>query len=325
MKTKIGAGASAECGADAPVVRTDLPLPQRRQGKVRDIYRVPAARTGEPARVLIVATDRISAFDVVLPTPVPGKGRLLSEISVKWFEFIRGLGIIPDYVTSTDPRDVPGLNDAQRSTLTGRIMIGRAAEVVPVEFVVRGYLAGSGWKEYEISQSVCGLRLPGGLRRADKLPEPIFTPTTKARAGHDEPLTYDQACDLAGRAVMDRLRDAALAIYRSGSEYAAKRGTILADTKFEFGWALDARGRPTDELLLIDEVLTPDSSRYWPADRWKPGREQESFDKQYVRDYLQGLCDAGRWDKTPPGPALPPDVVANTLKRYVEVRDRLFG
>jgi phosphoribosylaminoimidazole-succinocarboxamide synthase len=167
--------------------------------------------------------------------------------------------------------------------------------------------------------------LPPGLNRADKLPDPIFTPTTKAHAGHDEPLTYEQACDLAGRKIMDRLSRAAIEIYKAGSEYAAKQGTILADTKFEFGWALDARGRPTDELLLIDEVLTPDSSRYWPADRWQPGREQESFDKQYVRDYLQRLCDEGRWDKSPPGPALPPDVVANTLKRYVEVRDRLFG
>ncbi len=307
--------------AEAPLVRTRLPLPGRREGKVRDIYRLPAG-SGAPPRLLIVATDRISAFDVVLPTPIPTKGRLLCEISVSWFDFIRTLGLIADHLLSDDPADLP-LGPEDRAPLEGRVMIGRAAEVVPVEFVIRGYLAGSGWKEYEQTGSVCGVRLPAGLRRSDRLPGPIFTPTTKAASGHDEPLTFDEACAAAGRPVLTRLRDVSLSIYAAAAEHALRRGMILADTKFEFGRALDERGRVSDELILIDEVLTPDSSRYWPADAYEPGREQESFDKQYVRNYLQELVDRGRWDKTPPGPPLPADVVANTLRRYVEVRDRL--
>jgi phosphoribosylaminoimidazole-succinocarboxamide synthase len=309
---------------DQPVVRTNLPLPGRREGKVRDIYGL-AAAADRPPRLLIVATDRVSAFDVVLPTPIPGKGRLLTEISLKWFDVIRGLGIIGDHVVSGDAADVPGLDAAQRSEIAGRVVIGRAAEVVPVEFVVRGYLAGSGWREYQQSASICGVALPEGLRNGDKLPEPIFTPTTKATSGHDEPMDFEQACSVGGREVVQRLRDAALAIYTAGAEYALHRGIILADTKFEFGYVLDPEGRRTDELILIDEILTPDSSRYWPADRHDPGREQDNFDKQYVRNYLQKLVDAGRWDKKPPGPALPADVVVDTLSRYVEARDRLFG
>ncbi|MHC4348416.1 MAG: phosphoribosylaminoimidazolesuccinocarboxamide synthase [Planctomycetota bacterium] len=311
-------------GRDRPLVRTDLPLPDRREGKVRDIYSL-GAEADRPPRLLIVATDRVSAFDVVLPTPIPGKGRLLTEISLKWFELIRGLGIIGDHVVPGDAGDVPGLDAGQRSQITGRVVIGRAAEVVPIEFVVRGYLAGSGWREYQQSHSICGVAVPEGLRNGDKLPEPIFTPTTKATSGHDEAIDFEQACSVGGRAVVERLRDAALAVYAAGAEYALQRGIILADTKFEFGYALDQDGRRTDELILIDEVLTPDSSRYWPADRHEPGREQDNFDKQYVRNYLQGLVDAGRWDKKPPGPALPPEVVSNTLSRYVEARDRLFG
>ncbi len=310
--------------AHEALFRTDLPIPGRREGKVRDIYALPAAN-GEPGRVLIVATDRVSAFDVVLPTPIPGKGRLLTGISRRWFDLIRSLGLIPDHLIGTDPAAVAGLSDSDRALLDGRVMICRAAEVIPVEFVVRGYLAGSGWREYQQSQSVCGVKLPAGLRNGDRLPEAIFTPTTKAHTGHDEPLDFDQAAALAGRSVLERLRDVALAVYCAGAEHAASRGIILADTKFEFGYALDAGGRPTDEILLIDEVLTPDSSRYWPAEKHEPGREQENFDKQYVRNYLQTLTDRGQWDKTPPGPQLPPDVVANTLARYVEARDRLFG
>lgn len=305
------------------LMRTDLRLPGRRQGKVRDIYEIPGDG-GEPPRVLIVATDRVSAFDVVMPNGIPGKGRLLTAISLRWFAFIRRLGLIGDHLLSSDPRDVPDLGDDQRAMLQGRIMIGRAAKVVPVEFVVRGYLAGSGWKEYRQRGSVCGIRLPEGLRNGDRLPEPIFTPTTKADAGHDEPLDYDQACENAGRDVVEQLRAVSIALYGAGAAYAIQRGIILADTKFEFGWATDAEGRPTDELILIDEVLTPDSSRYWPADRHAPGREQDNFDKQYVRNYLQTVVDAGKWDKTPPGPELPADVVANTLSRYAEARDRLF-
>jgi phosphoribosylaminoimidazole-succinocarboxamide synthase len=311
-------------GTDRPLVRTDLPLPDRREGKVRDIYGL-AGEAGGPPRLLIVATDRISAFDVILPTPIPGKGRLLTEISLKWFEMIRALGIIDDHVVSGSASDVPGLDAGQRAEIAGRVVIGRAAEVIPIEFVVRGYLAGSGWVEYQQRRSVCGVALPGGLRNGDRLAGPIFTPATKATSGHDEPLEFEQACAIGGRAVVERLRDAALALYAAGAEHAAKRGIILADTKFEFGYALDAEGRRTDELILIDEILTPDSSRYWPAERHEPGREQDNFDKQYVRNHLQGLVDAGAWDKKPPGPALPADVVANTLSRYVEARDRLFG
>ena len=306
------------------LVQTDLGLPGRRQGKVRDIYTLPGT-AGDPPRLLIVASDRVSAFDVVLPTPIPGKGRLLTEISIRWFEYIRSLGIIGDHLLSTEPRDVAGLTDRDRDLLQGRIMIGRAAQVVPVEFVVRGYLAGSGWRDYQKSQSVCGIPLPAGLRNGDRLPEPIFTPTTKAQSGHDEPLDFTQAAAIAGEEVVERLRSVSLAIYAAGAAYAGERGIILADTKFEFGNALDSDGRRTDEIILIDEVLTPDSSRYWPADRHEPGREQDNFDKQYVRNHLQKVVDNGQWDKTPPGPPLPAEVVANTLSRYVEVRDRLFG
>ncbi len=316
--------AISDAVTDETLPYTDLRLPGRRQGKVRDIYPLPG-HDGRPPRLLIVATDRVSAFDVVLPTSIPGKGRLLTEISLRWFDFIRELGLIGDHLLSDDPEDVPELTDRERALLKGRIMIGRAAEVVPVEFVVRGYLAGSGWREYQQSQSVCGVALPAGLRNGDKLTEPIFTPTTKAHSGHDEPLDFDQAAAIAGREVVERLRRVSLALYAAGAAYARQRGIILADTKFEFGNTLDSDGRRTDELILIDEVLTPDSSRYWPADRHEPGREQDNFDKQYVRNHLQKVVDAGRWDKTPPGPQLPPEVVANTLSRYVEVRDRLFG
>ena len=305
------------------LVRTDLPLPGRVEGKVRDIYRIPG--DSGPPRLVIVATDRISSFDVVLPTPIPGKGRLLTEISVRWFDFIRDLNLIPDHLVSTDPADIPRLNESERARLEGRVMIGRAAEVIPIEFVVRGYLAGSGWREYEQRQSVCGVKLPAGLPRAGKLPGPIFTPTTKATAGHDQPLDYGLACELAPRDVVDRLSDVAVKIYTAAAGYALSRGLILADTKFEFGYVLDAGGRPTDALILIDEVLSPDSSRYWPVESYQRGREQENFDKQYVRNHLEELVDAGRWNKSPPGPALSEEVVDNTLARYVEARNRLFG
>ena len=325
MNAKVEAMRStSEPMTSETLMRTDLRLPGRRQGKVRDIYEIPATG-GTAPRLLIVATDRVSAFDVVMPNGIPGKGRLLTDISLRWFAFIRDLGLIDDHLISSDPQDVPDLDDEQRSLLAGRIMIGRAAKVVPVEFVVRGYLAGSGWKEYRQRGSVCGVSLPEGLRNGDRLPEPIFTPTTKATTGHDEPLTLDQACETAGREVVERLRAVSIALYDAGAAYAMQRGIILADTKFEFGWALDADGRPTDEVILIDEVLTPDSSRYWPADKHEPGREQDNFDKQYVRNYLQTVVDAGNWDKTPPGPELPADIVANTLSRYAEARERLFG
>ncbi len=306
------------------VIRTNLPLPGRREGKVRDVYQLPPQRGQEP-RVLIVASDRISAFDVVLPTPIPGKGALLTEISTHWFNFVRKLNLVPDHIVSTDASDVPGLNDEQRRQIAGRCTIGRAAEVIPIEFVVRGYLAGSGWSEYTKTGKVCGVPLPPGLKQCDRLPEPIFTPATKAAVGHDENIDFERACEIAGRDVMTKLRDVSLKIYTAAAKYAEPRGIILADTKFEFGYALDASGKPTSEIILIDEVLTPDSSRFWPADKYEPGRDQESFDKQYVRNYLLTLVSAGKWDKTPPGPELPQEVVRGTLAKYEEARDKLFG
>ena len=309
----------------AAITTTDLPLPSRRQGKVRDIYTVPASASGDaPPRVLIVATDRISAFDVVLPTPIPGKGKLLTDISVRWFQFVRRLGLIGDHLKSTDPNDVPGLSREQRSQIHGRMMLGRAATVIPIEFVVRGYLAGSGWSEYQKSGTVCGIELPRGLRRCDKLPQPIFTPATKADVGHDENISFGRACEIAGSEVMTRLRDVTLRLYMAAAKHAEARGIILADTKLEFGYALDSNGQPTKEIILIDEIFTPDSSRFWPADQYEPGREQDSFDKQYVRNYLQSLVDGGGWNKLPPGPMLPEEVVANTQAKYIEARHRLF-
>ncbi len=312
--------------ADPPeaTIRTDLPLPDRRQGKVRDLYTLPA-QGDTPPRLLLIATDRISAFDVILPTAIPGKGRLLTQISAAWFSFVRSLGVIGDHVISTDVGDIPGLDASQRKSIKSRSMICRAVQVVPVECVVRGYLAGSGWREYQERQRICGVRLPEGLRESQKLPEPIFTPTTKATSGHDEPMNFRQVCDQIGTETADRLRDVSLHIYTTAAEFALSHGIILADTKFEFGLALDVQGQPTDELILIDEVLTPDSSRYWPADDYAPGVEQHAFDKQYVRTYLHGLVDAGQWAQTPPGPPLPPEVVQNTLARYTEVWTRLFA
>jgi phosphoribosylaminoimidazole-succinocarboxamide synthase len=306
------------------VYQTALSLPNRRRGKVRDIYSLPPAED-QPGKVVIIATDRISAFDVVMPTPIPGKGLLLTEISVRWFDFVRDLGLVGDHLISTSPDDLPGLSAKERADLEGRLMIGRAAKVVPIECVARGYITGSGWVEYQETGSICGIKLPAGLLECDKLPQPIFTPATKADVGHDENIDFERAASIAGRSLMERLRDLTLSIYSAAADYAAERGIIIADTKFEFGWVLDERNQPTDEIILIDEVLTPDSSRFWPADEYQPGRGQRSFDKQYVRDYLLTLVKAGKWDKTPPGPELPEEIVRNTLLRYAEARDRLFG
>ncbi|MBT8486964.1 MAG: phosphoribosylaminoimidazolesuccinocarboxamide synthase, partial [Phycisphaerales bacterium] len=311
-------------GGPTAVYETHLPLPGRRQGKVRDIYRLPASG-GQPASVLFVASDRISAFDVVLPDPIPGKGVLLTGIATQWFDFIRARGIIADHLRSTDPADVPGLSTEEQDQIRGRMMLGRAAEVIPIEFVVRGYLAGSGWVEYQRDQSVCGVSLPAGLQQCSELPEPIFTPATKAEVGHDENIDFDRASDIAGRDVMTRLRDVSLRLYREAAAHAREKGIILADTKLEFGYALDDDGRRTDEIILIDEVFTPDSSRFWPAEEYAAGRDQDSFDKQYVRNYLLKLVKAGTWDKTPPGPPLPDEITGNTAKRYAEAQRRLFG
>ena len=306
------------------VYETSLPLEDRRQGKVRDIYQIPP-QDGTPGSVLIIASDRISAFDVVMPTPVSGKGRELTRISCKWFDFIRDLGIIEDHLISTKPEDVPNLDPSHYDQCEGRMMLGRACRVIPVEFVVRGYIAGSGWKEYCNDGTVCGIQLPEGLKLSSKLPEPIFTPATKAEEGHDENIDFQTACEIVGSDVMEQLRDVSLKIYTAAAAYAAERGIILADTKFEFGYALDAEGKPTNEILLIDEVLTPDSSRFWPADDYEVGREQDSFDKQYVRNWLQELVDSGEWDKTPPGPVLPDEIVTNTLAKYKDAAARLFN
>jgi phosphoribosylaminoimidazole-succinocarboxamide synthase len=283
-----------------------------RSGKVRDLYRV------DDTRLLLVATDRISAFDVVLPTPIPDKGRVLTGLSRFWFA--ETAGIVANHLLGTDPAELPlelVTDPGVAAALRGRMMIGRRADVLPVECVVRGYLAGSGWKEYRASGAVCGVELPSGLGESDRLPEPLFTPASKAPAGqHDENIPFDRVVALVGQALAVRVRDVSLAVYRHGAAVCARAGILLADTKLEFG--VDV---VTGELLLVDEVLTPDSSRFWDAATYAPGRPQASYDKQFVRDWL----DAGAWDKTPPGPELPAEVVAGTRTRYVEAFERITG
>ena len=303
------------------LLQTDLPLEGRRQGKVRDIYPCQTV-DGEPA-LLIVATDRVSAFDVVMANGIPGKGAVLTQISTFWFDMIaRHFGDdLAHHLISTDPSDVQGLTAEQVEKFRGRVMIGRRCKVVPIECVVRGYLAGSGWKEYQQSRSVCGIKLPEGLKQCDKLPEPIFTPATKEDEGHDENISFERACKLVGEALMSKLKALSISIYNMAHDYAQRRGIILADTKFEFGLPVGNDDKP----ILIDEALTPDSSRFWPADQYEPGRDQPSFDKQYVRNYLQALVDEGRWDKMPPGPELPSEVVNNTLKKYLQAYRELTG
>jgi len=318
---------TADAHHDA-VFETHLPFPGRKQGKVRDVYDLPGpagAATGGPESLLIVATDRISAFDVVMPTPIPGKGRLLTEMAERWFRFVEERGLARTHVVSIRVGDVPGLNASERELLRGRIMIARRCRVVPVECVARGYIDGSGWTEYQKTGAICGIRLPEGLRRGDRLPEPIFTPATKEQLGkHDENIDFDRACAIAGGEVMERLRAMTLAIYKAAHDFALTRGVILADTKFEFGFPGHTDESP-DRLILVDEVLTPDSSRYWPLELWKPGGEQPSFDKQYLREYLNGLVAQGQWNKQAPGPQLPTSVVEGTLARYREAKALLFG
>jgi phosphoribosylaminoimidazole-succinocarboxamide synthase len=308
---------------DAALFRSQLALPGRREGKVRDLYTLPAAAGVGPERLLVVASDRISAFDVVMPTPVAGKGRLLTQISLGWFRWLRTLDLVHDHLVSSEVPDHPALGAADRAALAGRVMVCRRAQVIPIECVARGYLAGSGWAEYRASGTVCGIRLPPGLRQCDRLPQPIFTPATKAEVGHDENISFERAAELVGESLMEKLRALTVEIYAAAAGYASERGVILADTKFEFGFALDAAGQPTGELLLVDEVLTPDSSRYWPAEEYEPGRDQPSFDKQYLRNWLLAECAAGRWDKQAPGPEVPAEVVASTIARYREAARRL--
>jgi phosphoribosylaminoimidazole-succinocarboxamide synthase len=290
--------------SNSVVRETNFPgIALRGRGKVRDIYEV-----GD--RLLIVATDRLSAFDVILPTPIPDKGRVLTQLSLFWFEKLKS--VVPNHVVSA--RDFGNELAAFAGELSGRAMLVRKTQPIPIECVVRGYLAGSGWKDYQKTGAVCGIPLPRGLRESEKLPEPIFTPSTKATTGHDENISFEEVCGVTGRALAERLRDVSLEIYRRASEYAAERGIVIADTKFEFG--LDGK-----ELVWIDEALTPDSSRFWPAAGYEPGRAQPSFDKQFVRDYLE-RCG---WSKQPPAPALPDEVVAGTQAKYREAYRRLVG
>lgn len=307
---------------DGSVVFTDLPLPGRRQGKVRDLYDLPPVPGRAPC-LLVVATDRVSAFDVVMPTPIAGKGRLLTRISLEWFRFIRNLGIIEDHLLSADPHAVPGLSAAEHDLLVGRSMICRKVAIIPVECVVRGWIAGSGWQAYREHGDICGVPMPQGLRNFDRLPEPIFTPAIKAEHGHDENCTFDHVAEQVGEALADRLRSTSLAIYRAAADRAMDRGLVLADTKFEFGLALDNAGQVTDRLVLADEVLTPDSSRYWLLESVGTGREPDSLDKQFLRNWLLEEERQGRWNRQPPGPELPADVVRLTRDRYERAAEML--
>ncbi len=294
-------------GKEAVVVRTELPdLPVRR-GKVRDIYDL-----GD--EILLVATDRISAYDVVLPTAIPGKGAMLTKVSAFWFDLF-GDDVAHHLIEVVADEAPAGLAD-HLAELRDRTMRCRKTKVVPIEFVVRGYITGSGWKDYQRTGAVCGIELPKGIRQCEQLPEPIFTPSTKADEGHDENISFAEACERVGTECMTELRDRSIDLYNRAADHARQRGLIIADTKFEWG-------ERDGEYILIDEVLTPDSSRFWPADDYEPGRDQDSFDKQYVRNYLTTLVDKGKWDKTPPGPELPPDIVVNTAAKYREVIDRL--
>ncbi len=293
----------------AVVLETSIPGLPLRRGKVRDIYDL-TERTGQPL-LLIVASDRISAFDVVLPTGIPSKGRVLTGLSLFWFDHLADLA--DTHFVTADLSDL-GLSEAEAEQLAGRSMVVRRAQVLPVECVVRGYLAGSGWREYQASGAVCGIELPTGLRESDQLPEPIFTPTTKAESGHDQVLTFDQVVEMVDGDRAEEIRDRSIALYTKAAEYARSRGIVIADTKFEWG-VVDG------DLILVDEVLTPDSSRFWPAHRYQPGRSQPSFDKQFVRDYLDTLD----WDKTPPGPELPAEVVAKTAEKYISAYEQITG
>ncbi|MFO1541075.1 MAG: phosphoribosylaminoimidazolesuccinocarboxamide synthase [Chloroflexota bacterium] len=293
-------------------VRVDAFL---RSGKVRDLYAL------EDGRLLLVASDRLSAFDVVLPTPIPDKGRILTGLSRHWFAAIAAAGIVPHHVLATDPAALPPAWAAHAAELRGRILVCRRAAPLPIELIVRGYLAGSGWAEYRASGSIGGIALPPGLREGDRLPTPIFTPSPKAEVGHDLPLTFDETVALVGGAVAERAREIALAVYRLGAADAEAAGIIVADTKIELGLLPEdaAAGPPAARLLLIDEVLTPDSSRFWEAAAWAPGQAQASYDKQYVRDWLL----ASGWDRRPPGPELPPEIVAGTAARYRTAFERI--
>jgi phosphoribosylaminoimidazole-succinocarboxamide synthase len=288
------------------VYKTQIPsLKLFNRGKVRDIYDL-----GD--KLLLVASDRISAFDVILPTPIPYKGRVLTALSYFWFDML-GDVVETHIVDQPLSEAIPGYR-RYADQLEGRSTLVRKTQPVPVECVIRGYLAGSGWKEYQKSRTICGIRLPEGLRESSRLPEPIFTPATKAETGHDENITFDRAVEIVGRELAEELRAKSLAIYRKAADHARGKGIIIADTKFEFG-------RVGDRTILIDEVLTPDSSRFWPLDGYESGKSQPSYDKQFVRDYLSSLD----WNKEPPAPELPPEIVQKTSEKYLEAVQRLTG
>jgi phosphoribosylaminoimidazole-succinocarboxamide synthase len=288
------------------ILQLDLPgIKKVRSGKIREVFDL-----GD--RFLLVASDRISAFDVIMPNGIPRKGEVLTQVSHFWFEKFASL--VPNHLLAGANDPLPKNLQPFADKLARRSMIVKKAKPLAIECIVRGYLSGSGLKEYKKSQTVCGIKLPAGLVDSSELPEPIFTPSTKAEEGHDENINFDQACNIVGPELATQARDLSLMIYKAGRDYAKQRGIIIADTKFEFGLF---EGR----LILIDEVLTPDSSRFWPADQYAPGKSQPSFDKQFVRDYLETLA----WDKTPPGPQLPDDVVAKTSAKYLEAYERLTG
>ena len=288
------------------ILNTELPgIEQHARGKVRDVYRV-------DGQLLIVATDRISAFDYILPTGIPDKGRVLNQLSIFWFDFLRD--VTPTHFLTADVDQYPAALRPFRDQLEGRSMLVKRARMVEIECVARGYLAGSGWKEYKSHGTVCGIRLPAGLRESDRLPAPIFTPSTKAQSGHDENISFETMCGMVGAELGARLRDLTLEIYSRAAAYAETKGVIIADTKFEFGYV-------DHELVLGDEVLTPDSSRFWPADTYQPGGAQFSYDKQYVRDYLESI----HWDKKPPAPPLPEEVARKTSEKYRQAYHVLTG
>ncbi|MFZ0805407.1 MAG: phosphoribosylaminoimidazolesuccinocarboxamide synthase [Candidatus Sulfotelmatobacter sp.] len=292
---------------DSVLLQTKIPdLQLHASGKVRDVYTV------NDKQLLFVATDRISAFDYILATGIPYKGQVLTQISLFWFEFLAD--VVPNHLITADVDQYPAVARKYADQLRARSMLVERAEMFPVECVVRGYISGSAWKEYKASGEVCGIKLPTGLRESDALPEPIFTPATKATTGHDENIPFGKMCEIVGTETASRLRDLTLNIYTKAAAYARNRGIIIADTKFEFG-------RTAKGITLADEVLTPDSSRFWPADKYAPGRPQDSYDKQYVRDYLEQI----RWNKQPPAPGLPTDVAIRTSEKYLEAYLQLTG
>jgi phosphoribosylaminoimidazole-succinocarboxamide synthase len=292
---------------DPVLLHTEFPeLKLHASGKVRDVYNI------DDQQLLFVASDRISAFDYILATGIPHKGRVLNQISLFWFDYLAD--IVPNHLITANVERYPAAVRKYADQLRGRSMLVRRAEMFPVECVVRGYISGSAWKEYKATGKVSGITLPAGLKESDAFPEPIFTPSTKATTGHDENITFDQMCEIVGVETASHLRDLTLRVYKKAAAYARQRGIIIADTKFEFG-------RTAHGITLADEVLTPDSSRFWPADKYEPGRAQDSYDKQYVRDYLEQI----HWNKQPPAPTLPPDVARRTSEKYLEAYFQLTG